>query len=42
LIPVVDQHQWKGLLYFVDRFATTIWHIANGELTEDIRVPRLA
>jgi ATP-binding cassette subfamily F protein 3 len=28
--------------YFVDRFATTIWHIASGELTEEIRDPMLA
>jgi ATP-binding cassette subfamily F protein 3 len=25
--------------YFVDKFATTIWHIANGVLTEEIREP---
>jgi ATP-binding cassette subfamily F protein 3 len=25
--------------YFVDRFATTVWHIENGALTEDIREP---
>ncbi len=27
--------------YFVDKFATTIWHIANGELAEEIRTPLL-
>ncbi len=25
--------------YFVDRFAHTVWHIADGQLTEDIRDP---
>lgn len=25
--------------YFVDRFATTIWHVAHGTLTEEIRTP---
>jgi ATP-binding cassette, subfamily F, member 3 len=28
--------------YFVDRFATTTWHIAHGTLTEDIRTPLMA
>jgi ATP-binding cassette subfamily F protein 3 len=28
--------------YFVEKFATTIWHIANGELSEEIRTPLLA
>lgn len=28
--------------YFVDKFATTIWHIASGVLTEEIREPLLA
>ena len=28
--------------YFVEKFATTIWHIADGELSEDIRTPLLA
>ncbi|NDJ78046.1 MAG: ABC-F family ATP-binding cassette domain-containing protein [Chloroflexi bacterium] len=28
--------------YFVDRFATTVWHIADGALTEDIREPLFA
>jgi ATP-binding cassette subfamily F protein 3 len=27
--------------YFVDKFAATIWHIADGQLTEEIREPRL-
>ncbi len=27
--------------YFVDRFATTVWYIADGVLTEDVRVPLL-
>jgi ATP-binding cassette subfamily F protein 3 len=28
--------------YFVEKFATTIWHIADGELSEEIRTPLLA
>ncbi|MBI5960193.1 MAG: ABC-F family ATP-binding cassette domain-containing protein [Chloroflexi bacterium] len=28
--------------YFVDKFATTIWHIENGVLTEEVREPVLA
>jgi ATP-binding cassette subfamily F protein 3 len=28
--------------YFVEKFATTIWHIADCELTEEIRTPLLA
>ncbi|MBN1202135.1 MAG: ABC-F family ATP-binding cassette domain-containing protein [Anaerolineae bacterium] len=28
--------------YFVDKFATTIWHIQDGALTEEIRDPMLA
>ncbi|MBN1681291.1 MAG: ABC-F family ATP-binding cassette domain-containing protein [Anaerolineae bacterium] len=28
--------------YFVDQFATTVWHIEHGTLTEDIREPLLA
>ncbi|MCD4684742.1 MAG: ATP-binding cassette domain-containing protein [Anaerolineae bacterium] len=28
--------------YFVDKFATTTWHIADGALTEDIRTPLMA
>jgi ATP-binding cassette subfamily F protein 3 len=28
--------------YFVEQFATTIWHIADGELSEEIRTPLLA
>lgn len=28
--------------YFVDRFATTVWYIENGTLTEEVREPALA
>lgn len=28
--------------YFVDKFATTVWHIEDGELNEEIRQPMLA
>jgi ATP-binding cassette subfamily F protein 3 len=28
--------------YFVDRFATTIWHVAEGALREEIRQPFMA
>ncbi len=27
--------------YFVDRFATTVWHIADGVLADEVRVPLL-
>ncbi len=27
--------------YFVDRFATTVWHITDGTLTEEVRAPLL-
>jgi ATP-binding cassette subfamily F protein 3 len=28
--------------YFVDKFATTIWHVREGQLTEEIRQPMMA
>ncbi len=28
--------------YFVDRFATTVWHVQNGTLREEIRQPMMA
>jgi ATP-binding cassette subfamily F protein 3 len=28
--------------YFVDKFATTVWHIEDGALTEHVREPLLA
>jgi ATP-binding cassette, subfamily F, member 3 len=28
--------------YFVDKFATTIWHVQDGQLTEEIRQPMMA